>query len=64
MEALFLQFLGPLIGAIIGGVAAYVAIRADLAELKARMSIAEKVADNAHERIDSIMQRRRRDDTM
>lgn len=64
MEQLFLQFLGPLIGAVIGGVAAYVAIRADLAELKARMIIAEKVADNAHERIDAIMARRRSSDTM
>lgn len=64
MEQLFLQFLGPLIGAVIGGVASYVAIRADLAELKARMTITEKVGDNAHERIDSIMQRRRSTDTM
>jgi len=64
MEQLLLQFLGPLIGAVIGGVASYVAIRSDLAELKARMSIAEKVGDNAHERIDSIMQRRRSSDTM
>lgn len=64
MEQLFLQFLGPMIGAIIGGVAAYVAIRADLAELKARMTIAEKVGDNAHDRIDSIMQRRRSNDSL
>lgn len=64
MEALFLQFLGPLIGAIIGGVASYVAIRSDLAELKARMTIVEKVGDGAHERIDSMMARRRSTDTM
>jgi len=62
MEIL-LQFLGPLIGALVGGVASYVAIRSDLAELKARMTIVEKVGDNAHERIDTIMHRRRSDDS-
>lgn len=44
-----------IIGALIGGVSAYVAIRSDLASLKARMDNAEKTADGAHERIDKIL---------
>jgi hypothetical protein len=44
-----------IIGALIGGVSAYVAIRSDLASLKARMDNAEKTADGAHERIDQIL---------
>jgi hypothetical protein len=44
-----------IIGALIGGGSAYVAIRSDLADLKARMTNAEKTADGAHERIDKIL---------
>jgi hypothetical protein len=44
-----------IVGALIGGVSAYVAIRSDLASLKARMNNAEKTADGAHERIDQIL---------
>jgi len=44
-----------IIGALIGGISAYVAIRSDLASLKARMENTEKTADNAHERIDQIL---------
>jgi ethanolamine transporter EutH len=44
-----------IVGALIGGISAYVAIRADLASLKARMANTEKTADNAHERIDQIL---------
>ena len=44
-----------IIGALIGGISAYVAIRSDLANLKARMENTEKTADNAHERIDKIL---------
>ena len=44
-----------IVGALIGGVSAYVAIRSDLASLKARMDNAEKTADGAHERIDQIL---------
>jgi len=47
--------LQSIIGALIGGGSAYVAIRADLADLKARMNNAEKSADGAHERIDKIL---------
>ena len=43
------------IGAAIGGASAYVAIRSDLADLKARMANTEKTADNAHDRIDKIL---------
>jgi len=44
-----------IIGAAIGGASAYVAIRSDLADLKARITNTEKTADNAHERIDQIL---------
>ena len=44
-----------IIGALIGGGSAYVAIRSDLADLKARMNKAEKTADGAHDRIDKIL---------
>ena len=44
-----------IVGALIGGISAYVAIRADLASLKARMANTEKTADSAHERIDQIL---------
>lgn len=37
-----------------GAVGAYVAIRADLAALKAQMTIYEKSLDRAHARIDAI----------
>lgn len=44
-----------LIGAAIGGASAYIAIRTDLADLKARMANTEKTADQAHDRIDKIL---------
>ena len=53
------QIFGPLVSALIGGVAAYVAIRSDLAALKARMDNAEKSADQAHTRIDSLLHHKR-----
>ena len=52
------QFVGPLVSALIGGVAAYVAIRSDLAALKARMDHAEKSAYEAHGRIDSMLMKK------
>lgn len=52
------QIFGPLVSALIGGIAAYVAIRSDLAALKARMDNAEKSADQAHTRIDSLLHHR------
>jgi len=51
----FTALLQAIIGAAIGGGSAYAAIRSDLADLKARMSNAEKTADNAQERIDKIL---------
>ena len=63
MDSYILQFLAPLVGALFGGVASYVAIRADLAELKARMSLAETSLNTSHNRIDSILARRRNGDS-
>jgi hypothetical protein len=51
----FSVIIQALIGAAIGGGSAYVAIRSDLADLKARMNNTEKTADNAHDRIDKIL---------
>jgi hypothetical protein len=51
----FAVIIQALIGAAIGGGSAYVAIRSDLADLKARMNNTEKTADNAHDRIDKIL---------
>lgn len=53
-----LQYLGTIVSALVGGVAAYVAIRSDLAELKARMRNAEETTKRAHERIDDMLGRR------
>ena len=47
--------LQSIIGAAFGAVAAYVAIRSDLAALKARMDMVEKSSDQAHSRIDNIL---------
>jgi hypothetical protein len=49
-----MEILTNLVGPLLGGIAAYVAIRSDLAALTARMSNVEKTADSAHERIDSF----------
>jgi hypothetical protein len=49
------QMFNAVVGAAIGGISAYIAIRTDLANLKARMENTEKVADNAHDRIDKIL---------
>lgn len=62
MDSLIVQFVAPLIGAIIGGVASYVAIRADLAELKARMLLAERDISSSQNRIDAIFAHRRTGD--
>lgn len=48
------EYVGLAIASISGGIATYVAIRKDLAGLMARMNIVEKVADKAHDRIDSL----------
>jgi len=47
----FFQFLG----ALFGGLGAYVAVRSDLADLKARMVLVEKSADAAHGRVDQML---------
>ena len=51
------DFIVPLISAAIGGAGVYAAIRADLADLKARMMRAEYQSDTAHKRIDDLLQR-------
>jgi hypothetical protein len=51
----FTALLQAIIGSVLGAGGAYVAIRTDLADLKARMTNAEKTADGAHERIDQIL---------
>jgi hypothetical protein len=47
----FFQFLG----ALCGGIGAYAAVRAGLAELKARVEMLSKSVTEAHQRIDSIL---------
>lgn len=46
-----------IIGAAAGALGAYVAIRADLADLKARMINVERATDSAQTRIDKILHR-------
>ena len=59
-----LSALGVALAALSGGVGAYVAIRADLARLGARIDAhdqriagAELVATRAHDRVDTLMRR-------
>lgn len=49
------QMFGTIVSALIGGLGAYVAIRSDLAALKARMDHAEQANKRAHERIDDLL---------
>jgi hypothetical protein len=49
------QLLGTIISAAAGALGAYVAIRTDLADLKARMINVEDSAKNSHSRIDMIL---------
>jgi hypothetical protein len=49
------QLIGTIISAAAGGLAAYVAIRTDLADLKARMLNVEDASKNSHARIDMIL---------
>ena len=46
-----------LIGAGMGALGAYVAIRSDLANLQARVKVIEERSDKAHDRIDTILQK-------
>jgi hypothetical protein len=48
------QLAGTVISALVGGIAAYAAIKSDLADLKARMQLAEEANKRAHERIDDL----------
>ena len=49
------QLFLPLVGAAGGGLAAYVAIRADLAALNAKFAYLDEMSKRAHDRIDSIL---------
>jgi hypothetical protein len=49
--SILMQFFG----AALGGISVYVAIRSDLADLKARMILVEKSADAAHSRVDQLL---------
>ena len=51
----FFELFKAALGAAFGAVGAYVAIRSDLADLKARVTNVEKTGDNAHRRIDDIL---------
>lgn len=48
------KFILPMLGALGGGLAAYVSIRSSLATLMAQVAILEKSVDRAHARIDDI----------
>jgi hypothetical protein len=48
-------WLGPLLGALGGGLASYVAIRSDLAALRARVDNLENGVTRSHLRIDQIL---------
>lgn len=54
---LFNQVFLPLMGAAAGGLAAYMAIRTDIATLKAQVAILTASNDRAHVRIDDVQQR-------
>jgi hypothetical protein len=53
----FGTIIQAIIGAAAGALGAYVAIRADLADLKARMTNVERATDSAQGRIDKILHR-------
>ena len=55
MEISLSVVLQALIGAGAGAFGAYVAIRSDLAELKARVEVLHQATDKAHTRIDQIL---------
>ena len=52
-----LTILFQFAGCILGGLGAYVAVRSDLADLKARMVLVEKSADAAHSRVDQLLRK-------
>ena len=50
-----LKFVSEGLSAAFGAIAAYAAIRSDLADHKARIKNLEESSNKAHERIDSIL---------
>jgi len=60
----FAQFLVALVGALTGGIGAYVAVRVELAKLTVKVEHAIQDSDDAHKRIDRIMRFRRGEDTL
>lgn len=55
----FNQIFLPLMGAAGGGLAAYIAIRSNLAALNTQVAIMQKSLERAHERIDDLQRDRR-----
>jgi len=55
MEISMSVVIQALIGAAAGAFGAYVAIRSDLAEVKARVEVLHSATDKAHSRIDQIL---------
>ena len=55
MDAVTVEMIKAGFGALFGAMGAYIAIRADLSDLKARMKIAEEANSKAHEHIDKIL---------
>lgn len=49
------QIFGTIISAAFGALGAYIAIRTDLADLKARMTNVEQSTQTSHSRIDKIL---------
>jgi hypothetical protein len=57
MEVSMSVIIQALIGAAAGAFGAYVAIRSDLAHLRARVDMLHDATDKAHSRIDQLMQK-------
>jgi hypothetical protein len=51
-------FIQIIIGCVVGGIGAYAAVKADIAETKERASTALASAARAHQRIDDLMGKR------
>jgi hypothetical protein len=57
MEISMSVVIQALIGAAAGAFGAYVAIRSDLAQLRAKVDMLHDATDKAHTRIDQLMQK-------
>lgn len=55
MSPEFKEWFFPFMSAIFGGAGVYAAVRADLADLKARVLRTEIQSDKAHQRIDDLL---------